>query len=427
MRPVELVVPPAGSLFFGGGLQSFWARHSHGSNPTEISAYLGLLTLTLGIAWLVVALRRRRTLSSTQLVATTGLVAVFVVGLLFALPSPLHLLGHDVWAPSRILYAALPAFRVPSRWDPVLMTALVPIAALGLHRLSQRLGRRGKSLSWGVVAAATIVSFVELTVHPAARHFRTLPTPPEYAAVEGTPPGILAEYPLGYSDIYRLWQREHGRPLLNGAPPETPADSARLVLLDPTEPGTAEDLSLLGVTAIAIHPGAHVDAEVPPRVPVGSDAYKLVGRFADGSSVWQVVAKPAPAFVTLPGGFASPKRTNEGFIGYALVSSAGVGVIELSARTPGVVRLVFDAVDPNGKQRTLRLSDGQHEETFTVAGKTRVSVLVAVPRGQAQLLLKMDPAPTSEEDTVVVSAPRTERAAGNAQLRPAPVSGNPGF
>ena len=427
LRPVELVVPPQGSLFFGNSLESFWTRHSHGSNPTEISAYLGLLTLALGLAWLVVALRRRGSLSQRQRVATSGLVAVFVVGFLFALPSPIHLFGHDVWAPSRVLYAVLPAVRVPSRWAPLMMTALVPLAALGLQWLSQHVARYGKRLSLGVVGAAVVLSFVELAVHPAERRFRTVPLPPEYAAVERTPPGILAEYPLGSSDVYRLWQRRHGRRLLNGAPPETPADSARLVLLDPTEPGTAEDLSLLGVSTIAIHPGAHVDAEVPPRAPQGSDAYELVGRFADGSSVWQVVAKPAPAYVTLPGGFASPRRTTEGFIGYPLVSSAGVGVIELGARSPGVVRLTFDAFDPNGKARPLRLSDGQREVTFTVLGKTRVSILVAVPRGRTQLLLKMDPAPTSEQDTVVISAPRAERAGGQAQLQPATLSANPGF
>jgi O-antigen/teichoic acid export membrane protein len=427
LRPVELVVPPAGSLFFGDALTSFWSRHTHGSNPTEISAYLGLLTLALGIFWIVTALRRRGSLSLGQSPATVGLVAVFIAGFLFALPSPIHLFGHDVWAPSRVLYAVVPAFRVPSRWDPLLMTVLVPLAALGLERISQHAALRRKQLAAGVVVAAFVISFVELAVHPAEQHFRTVPQPPEYAAVERTPRGILAEYPLGYSDIYRLWQRRHGRPLLNGAPVDTPADAARRVLLDPTEPGTAEDLSLLGVSTIAIHPGAHVDAEVPPRVPVGSDAYKLVGRFADGSSVWQVVAKAAPVFVTLPGGFASPKRTPEGFIGYALVSSAGVGVLELSALSPGTVHLVFDAVDPNNKQRTVRLSDGQREITFTVSGRTRVSVLVAVPRGRTQLLLKTDPAPTSEDDTVVISAPRTARAVGQAQLRPAPLSTDPGF
>src|SRR5205814_4751528 len=138
------------------------------------------------------------------LAATSGLVVAFVAAFLFALPSPIHLFGHDVWAPSRILYAALPAFRVPSRWDPMLMTALVPLAALGLQRFSNNVAPRGRHVAFGVVTAAVAVSFVELAIHPAQRRFRTVPTPPEYAAVDRTPPGILAEYPLGYSDIYRL-------------------------------------------------------------------------------------------------------------------------------------------------------------------------------------------------------------------------------
>ena len=160
LRPIELVVPPAASLLFGGSLQSFWARHMHGSNPTEISGYLGLLTLALAIYWLVVASRRRQALSGGQLAATSGLVAAFVAAFLFALPSPIHLFGHDVWAPSRILYAALPAFRVPSRWDPMLMTALVPLAALGLQRFSNNLAARGRHVAFGVVTAAVAVSFI---------------------------------------------------------------------------------------------------------------------------------------------------------------------------------------------------------------------------------------------------------------------------
>jgi hypothetical protein len=60
LRPLELVVPAARHLVLGGGLDSFWARHSHGSNGTEISNYLGLLTFALAIGWIVLAFRRRR-------------------------------------------------------------------------------------------------------------------------------------------------------------------------------------------------------------------------------------------------------------------------------------------------------------------------------------------------------------------------------
>ena len=240
-----------------------------------------------------------------------------------------------------------------------------------------------------------VVSFVELSIHPAEPRFRTIPTPPEYNVVDSTPPGILAEYPLGSSDIYRFWQRRHGRPLLNGAEPGTQADYARLMLLDPTQPGTAAALSFLGVTAISLHPGAHADVEIPPRDPGRSSGYRLVARYPhdrsiwypDGASVWKVVASPAPALVTLPGGFGAPQRGSGGLVVYPLVSSAGVGVLDFAARSPGLVRLVFDATPPEGKEATLRVVDSKNEQAFSLAGGTLVSVLVSIPRGTDNLEL----------------------------------------
>lgn len=429
LRPIELVVPAARNLVLGGRLDSFWNGHAHGSNRTEITNYLGLLTLVLAIIWLVVAFRRRRSLSQKERVATIGLVAAFVVGLAFAAPSPILLFGHEVLMPSRLLWALVPAFRVTSRWDALLMTALLPLAAFGLQVVSRKLARPGwpRAIPVAVVCAAMVVSFLELTIHPAQDRFRTDPPPPEYGAVEHTPRGILAEYPLGYSDIYRLWQSLHGRPLLNGAPPDTQTDYARLVLLDPAQPGTAQTLAFLGVTAIAIHPYAHVDAEVAPTEPKAREGYRLVGRFPDAASVWQVVAPPAPALLTLPGGFAKPQRMQDGSVGYAFISAAGVGVIDVVATSPRVVRLFFDAVPPKGKQNVLRLADSKGEQAFKLNGRTRVSVLVEIPRGHSQLLAKTDPAATSTSDAIVISAPRAEKASGTPMLHADLISPDPGF
>jgi GNAT superfamily N-acetyltransferase len=115
----------------------------------------------------------------------------------------------------------------------LLMTALVPLAALGLQALRRSVSQtslRPGVLSNALVGAAMVVSFLELTIHPAQHRFRTVPTPPEYkVVVERTPPGVLAEYPLGYSDIYKLWQKAYDRPLLNGVPADTPADYAAAI------------------------------------------------------------------------------------------------------------------------------------------------------------------------------------------------------
>jgi hypothetical protein len=274
---------------------------------------------------------------------------------------------------------------------------------------------------------AMVFSFLELAIHPAERRFRTAPTPAEYGAVGRTPPGILAEYPLGSSDVYRFWQTRHGRRLLNGAPPDTPSDYARRVVLDPAEPGTAQDLSLLGVTAIALHPHAHVDAEVAPREPAAGQGYRLLGRFGDGAAVWQVVAPAAPAFVTLPGGFAAPRRTSKGFIGYPLISTAGVGVLEIRAKQPGTIKLVFDAEAPNGAKRSIRIGDSQREQRFDLAGRTRISISVEIPRGVSRLLVKTDPPPTSETDAIVLSTPHAEKTTAPPALHADLISAEPGF
>src|SRR5262249_39394254 len=121
LRPVELVVPPLGSLVFGDSVKNFWPTHMHGSNTKEITNYAGLVTLALAVFWVVTWLRRRR-----SDVATAGLVAALVVGFLFALPSP----WHGLTMPSRLMWELVPAFRVPSRWEPLLMTVLIALAAL---------------------------------------------------------------------------------------------------------------------------------------------------------------------------------------------------------------------------------------------------------------------------------------------------------
>jgi O-antigen/teichoic acid export membrane protein len=415
LRGLELVVPAPNHLFFS--LDSFWARHSHGSNFTEISNYLGLLTFVLAVGWIVYAFRKRSALRAT----TAGLVAAFVVGFLFALPSP----WAGISMPSKLLWNVLSAFRVPSRWDPLLMTTLLPLAALGLQALSRTLTHRRQTLGVVTVAAAMVISFVELGTHRVA-HFRTVPVPPEYTALQAkTPDGVLAEYPLGYSDIYRLWQRVHGRPLVNGAPEGSDAEQARFMLLDPAQPGTAESLSLLGVTAVAIHPGGAADTPLQPREPTPDEGYELVGRFPDRSSVWRVVAPAAPAFVTLPGGFAQP-RIVAGKVVYPLIDPSGVALLEIHAKKPGVIRLIFDATSQSGS-RKLRIQDTQGEHPFIVNGTTHLDLNVQVIRGVSQLLLKVDPAATSEQDALLLSQPRTAPRNGRPVLLATPSSSDPGF
>src|SRR5207248_7090209 len=127
---------------------------------------------------------------------------------------------------------------------------------------------------------------------------------------------------------------------------------------------------LLGVTAIEIHPGGHADVPVEPREPTRASGYRLVGRYPDGASVWDVVARPAPTVAVPTGGFLAPTRTGTGPIEFALASSPGT--IELRARTAAVVGLRFAATVQGGGSSTLYLGDGTRVFSKPVSGTSPV-------------------------------------------------------
>ena len=272
-----------------------------------------------------------------------------------------------------------------------------------------------------------LVSVLELTIQPSRPRFETQPAPPIYQALEKVPPGIVAEYPLVSTNDHIIWQTVYRRPLLNNAEFGSRADEARRMVLDPHVPGVAETLAFLGVSAIVTHPDALAYDGTLAEVPNATwgPGYALVARGADGSSVWRVVAAPAPALVTLTGGFGEPAPA-DGAVGYPLVSPEGIGTIEFTARAPGVVRLTFAATPPDRTQ-VLRLADDETEVPYTLRGRTPVSVRVAIPRGRSLILVKTDPAATSTEDALVITRPRLDRTTEPAELHATPTSPDPGF
>jgi hypothetical protein len=99
----------------------------------------------------------------------------------------------------------------------------------------------------------------------------------------------------------------------------------------------------------------------------------------------------------------------------------------MRAKEPSVVRVTFDAAPPQGARRVLRLADNSHERRFALKGPKRVSVVVAVPRGESLVLVKTDPAPTSLEDAIVLSHLQVRRARQSARLHAISEAADPGF
>jgi hypothetical protein len=337
--------------------------------------------------------------------------------------------------PSRLLWEIAPPFRVPERWSVLAITALIPLGAFALQAAASRVSwatanwRAAKLVPVAVVATAMVVSFLELGVNPAASRIPTKRVPAEYTALSQTPNGIVAEYPLGPDIDYFFWQTAHHRPLLNTDAFGTPADDEQHALVNPAAPGTSAQLALLGVTAIVTHPAALRWSPAPylPNPKNWGPGYRLVARVPDGTSVWDVTARPAPALVSAISGFTPPEPLKNDIPGYALISPSGVGYFNLRAQKDTVARLALDASPPRGETKVLRLADASGERPFTLRGLTHISLLVAIPRGFALILVKTDPPPKSLADAIVLSNVRVEPASGSPALNAVLENIDPGF
>jgi hypothetical protein len=334
-----------------------------------------------------------------------------VVSLALAAPSPV---AGWIWTPSRLLWELVPTIRVPSRWVALAMTALIPLGALGLQAVRSAVESRTRPgvrpfASVGVVVLAMAVTAAELFVPVGNKVTPTEPVPAVYDAVERTPDGVLAEYPMKRSDIYDFWQREHGRPIVDGAPWGTFANDVERTLVDPDAPGTAERLALLGVTAIVTRPDSmDFFSTDPPDVPRTSwgPGYELVGN-VEGTTVWRVTAPAAPALATLPSeSFLEGVVDEDGFVGHPLTGQTGT--LELWSPRAQVIRLTMDAA-PQGATNTLQVRGAEGEVVFPLAGTTRVSTVVRVPRGRSSLDLRIEPPQAAGEFPLHLSAPWTLR------------------
>jgi O-antigen/teichoic acid export membrane protein len=402
----EFFVPSASSVFFDDLTYTYLALRQHRSNLSETSLYVGWLTLLLALAFVAVTLVRWRRVREQRRFLCLAFSAMVVLAVLFMPPHPISLGSVEIPSPAWLVWKAVPQFRVPTRWMPVLMLGLISLAALALVGLRAWLGRRQRGRRSRAVAIAGLalvvgtLSFVELSTAPPAELARVSVTP-EYELLTQAPSGLLVEYPLGgagegVTSDYIFWQRVHGRPILNGAPADSYPDIVRQVLIDPAAPGVASALSTLGVSAVITRGGDHPFPAGPFSVPKElGDGYRLIGdAYAGGGTrVWEVVASPEP-FTIFPYGFWFSERF-PGRLPYQWMSS-GRAHVQVIAPRAGRYVVRFEAQSWKEPRRLVihGLNSSWAVDVESTRYPTDVFVPVEVPRGRSTFELSIEPGPT---------------------------------
>ncbi len=416
-RSWEYFLPSYRNPWFGDDVGPYLVSHLHGSNFSETSLYVGWVTLVLAAGFLVFAVFRWSELSSLHRFLAAVLPVVVVVAAIFSLPSPIS--QTSIPGPSRILWEIAPQFRVPARFVVLVMTALLPLAALGLEALRRRIAARPR---WGTIAgvalvgAAAVGTTIEFWVERTTTELGAMPA--YYRAVESSPDGNLAEYPLTKAEQaptsgYLFWQRKHRRPLVNGAAADSFAEAAGQSLIDPNSPETPSELAAMGVTSVVVRPTTYSFSSGRPGPARLRRGYRLLGRYPGGTSVWQVVARPAPAISTFTDGFSHAETLAGQPTSRWMISSEAS--IDLYAWRAGTYRATF-LIGSYGVPRVVRFSGEGQTRAVGVSATRAVTLPVSLPSGHSRIDVTANPGPQVAPDgrlvTVYISNWRFTQAEG---------------
>jgi hypothetical protein len=355
-RPYLWVLPHPDNPVFGEASRSYVVDHGLRANEGELSLYLGLLTIALGLAGLLVVSRRGPRFDGALAFVTA------LLGVALSAPGEVSIpLDGTVRAPISFVNDVVGFVSTPARFFVLTLTGMVVLAALGLEWLARRIPPRFVLLA---VGAACLISALELPIRREGMIVDT-GSPALVAAIERTVPdhAPIAQYPslsrgflLTANQLF--YQLDHGHPLLAGADASSTVEGLRESSEDPSDPATPRKLALYGYAwatydvSQAAAAGISLASAQGYKPPPG---FRVVRRLADGSTIMRVVARPVEAVAGLGAGFTRGDRW----------LSDQEGTIAACATRHARYTLKFTAAEFGGA-RTLRIGDSA---PFVVVGE----------------------------------------------------------
>lgn len=253
-RPLGYLLPAVHHPLFGGITRNFVGSPLYGISLTEHTLYLGWTGLILSFfafrSW------RRREKGDERFFFYAGFFLLLGFSAwLFSQPPWWQIGGMRISFPSRVMYKLLPMFRAYCRFGVVLMLSVAVLAGLQWSRLLRRV--RSRSVGLALTVGICAVVLFEFWNWPPYKVIDVSRAPQAYTWLKAQPDtAVVAEYPLDVeapNEMYKFYQIFHGKKIINGALPGTPAFESVQNLARLSDPATVRKLQERGVTYVVVH------------------------------------------------------------------------------------------------------------------------------------------------------------------------------
>ncbi len=263
-RWYEFLVPIETHPVFGHWVTAFRLTHSHGSNTSEDTLYVGFAVLSLA-AWTGYYIWKQRNAKKLrelparrQTLLVLALIAF--IAFLISLPPYVHLMGHRLPLPSGVISVFVQYWRVYARLVLVIQMMLVLIGAVGLAILLKR--ARSRTMAIGITMVLIVVTLFEyLSFNPFHRqdiwYYSKLSSANQWL-IRHKEIKVIAVYPLvdqpdGLASLYTTEQRVNGKKMINSGTVSTKNTRLRASITGLNDPQTLGVLKALGAQIVMTH------------------------------------------------------------------------------------------------------------------------------------------------------------------------------
>ena len=257
-RPLSYFLPFTEQPLWGGITRMFIGSKIWGESLTEHNVFLGFIPLAL----VFFVLRRKKDILAYY--ESKGREARYALNFFLLLcaacwflsqPPWWDIFGFKLYMPSFFLYRIFPMVRAYGRFAVLLMLGVSVLAAFALDFIIAGMSKRWMKIAVPVLLSAAVLfefsyipseHVIDLGVYPKAYDWLK----------EQSGDAAIAEYPLdieGPNELYKFYQTKHGRPIINGSFPGTPAHEALKRLGKLSSIATAASLRKMGVRYVFVH------------------------------------------------------------------------------------------------------------------------------------------------------------------------------
>lgn len=396
---------------------SFWGTRPfasqfvdlHGSNPVEVSHYVGIVLFALATLFVAfVAVTRGN--SPVARGKTVSLISVAAAAIWLSMSQGIHLGRFEFLNGARWIFNQAPYWRVFSRLSLIASLVVVVLAMLAMETISRWFERDKSELKrrLGSIAIASICLLAVIDVRIKVPVHSTDVRPTAIAeAIRTYVPSTFVAYPIKpwydpWTYDLRFWQRTHARPMLNGGNGDPKVVEIQAALLNPLRPESLDLLDALGIHWVVVDQQQFAAAfGAPIRPNPRLILRRKVGRY----HILNVKPDPEASGIWIESSNYGPELNQDGRTWRWLVEKSAV--FRIITRSEGCFKIVVDRQAPDGSIPEIQTQIGRDSQSFNSLETPRY-----LPQGHTDLKLLIETRPETLVDgrraTVYLANPRIE-------------------